>query len=467
MSPVLGSSGRLSARFRPTYACGAVVWLLAVSGWVPSADAGWHTGRLSTTSADTFFPRIAFDGHGNAIAAWQQEARSEPSGIAVRIRDRRGRWGRTHVSVAPNGAGLTLASLAAFGNRRILLLARQTPIGHRGTERVVVLRLSRGRWHRQVLASTPPGAAVNHFDLALAANSRGDAAAAWIAATTNGGAGPAHVATSRGGGGFSRARQVSRGNSHFTSVAINRHGALLVAWQTQHTTQARLATRDGRFGSVQSLGQTAGAPLATSAALADDGRALVGWKTTGAGTCRAGLYGFAFRPPMVRSAWSGAAPICETRPVELLPLTGEDVRVAFGPAAQGLVAVGDAGGSSEAASLLTLNRAGELTGSQAISPRGAILRDFESVGSRAAAVSILYDGVWQPPGPRAHLYVALRAGGSTFAPPQSIAPPNTESGAQARIALDHASPHAVIVWDAGRITGNISAGEWIEWAANY
>jgi hypothetical protein len=136
-------------------------------------------------------------------------------------------------------------------------------------------------------------------------------------------------------------------------------------------------------------------------------------------------------------------------------------------AGHGLVAVDDAGGSWGAARLLTLHAGGALAASEAISPPEGRLKDFLAVGGRAGAVAAVYDTIWGPPGPRGHFYVTLRAGGRSFGAPQLIAPPHTDVGAEARLALDSRSPRATVVWDAGRITGDVGSGGRIEWAANY
>jgi hypothetical protein len=139
------------------------------------------------------------------------------------------------------------------------------------------------------------------------------------------------------------------------------------------------------------------------------------------------------------------------------------VRVGAVSGSPGLVGLKDTAG----ARVVTLGASGKPAGSQVVSPPGAVLRDFVVGGARAGAVSIAYDPALQLPGPRGHLYVTSGSAAGRFSAPELIDTPGVENGPEARLALDPRSRRSLLVWMAGRITGNVGGGGLIRWAADY
>jgi hypothetical protein len=251
--------------------------LLALLAPAVAGAAGWST-PVAVSSASTFVdaPFMGFWSSGQGLAAWRWADGTGPrrrSGERVAARGADGTFARERrvpdAAVAP----------VVFGRAGVAIVSRSTRVVRRGGAATETARL-------HVWLGGIAGALVRTWSSpvhrptgspALAVNSRGDVAIAWVRVKP-GGRRELLLAERKPGRVFSGPTVVARGRPDAVAVAVGRRGNLVVAWAADGAVFAR--TRRGlarRLEPVVRLG--AGARLHTRlrAAVSPGGRAWVAW----------------------------------------------------------------------------------------------------------------------------------------------------------------------------------------------
>lgn len=253
-------------------------------------DGPWSAATTVDDVSVYFRSALTFTGDGHAVASLDGTGDGELTRIVVA--------GPGASTFAEIGRGVLLAEPAAFGRAGVAYLrARPLPRGQSFDE-LAPTRLgvslgtvpgSLGRWQ--------PLARIASADVtaAIAADPRGDIAAAWF--ESRGGHTLLRVALRSAGHAFSRPMTLaeawaSEGDS--LALAYGANGDLVVVFQRSRVRDgdnttieiaARVKRADGRFGAIQSLGPSRGFSSIASA-VGSSGAAVVAWGTHDGGEGR-------------------------------------------------------------------------------------------------------------------------------------------------------------------------------------
>ena len=396
-------------------------------------------------------PSIAFAGDGSAVVS--ARLRAQPAGLPSSGFSRL--WGRpAGGGFAGSGRSVLAAAPVAFGAGRVALLRLPVAGGTFSDDDLpdgIGYELGRccdrqglvgGRWRR-----LSPRA--DRGQAALAANARGDVAAAWV--EHFGSHDHVVVAVRRRGRAFGRPAVVSRlGFAAAPSVAVGAGGDVLVAYRRtlprgarapRRSVQAR-ARRGGRWGGAQRLGATSDFSVVATAAAAN-GRLLVGWGSRDLVAAGAPwIVRAATRAPGARGF--GAAQILDAGERGVDGVAGTvaaaiavdgTATVAWTHAGSGFPArVATAGPRSRFAAAQTL-AAGGAVGDVAIDARGAALVVWATPTTPSLAPLRLSGQVFASLRPR---------GAAAFGAPEAVGP--AERADLPRVAFDPATGGAAVVW---------------------
>lgn len=250
-----------------TKALAAHAMALICAGFASTASAMAGSGAvaLSERSIDAAPVSVAFDGAGRAVASWQglrgpsaDEARSFH---AVDATGATGAW-RPPLSLAPT---VVAHDLAVTGRSRAALVAwRQETVGRNRSRSLITI--TRGSTASLVfgaprLLDSGPARPVTYegpqptlLSPRVAAAPHGGVVVAWQRSYPRERSG-VWVASMRPDGRFGRARRLGPGGGE-PVLAVAPDGSGLVAWRRGRLIQARLRSRGGRWGPIETAAAT-------------------------------------------------------------------------------------------------------------------------------------------------------------------------------------------------------------------
>ncbi|MEA2271453.1 MAG: hypothetical protein QOI98_161 [Solirubrobacteraceae bacterium] len=368
----------------------AIPVLLAALGSAAPASAGAATWSppVSVGSAATFIddPFVGFGTSGRGIVAWHWQngiGSTAQRGTRVATRAPSGIFGPEHA--APD----MRVGPVVFSTGRVAMLQEVSSFRN-GQERARV-QVAFGK----VTGAFAPPVTIDvinpAYAPALASNSSGDVAVAYIQRTHGGSRRVVTLAVRHRGGPIRSPRVVmGHGRANAVTVAVGRRGDIVVAWEKEGRVEARFQRHGHSLGPVQKVGSARKLGTQLRAAVSADGQAWIAWRsqtlTEGGGNGPFALKlavsharGRGFRTPLLLDSYDRRGP----------EQAGFDL--ALDPHGNGMIAWTTYDGTRFRARLGVANRSGSFRSFQNLSPpgKGAIVYDLAA--GRTGEALVVWD----------------------------------------------------------------------------